>query len=101
MTTEIAYDEAARRWEARVDGELAALADVIPTDELVAFTHTEVLPAFEGKGVAGALVRQALDEVRASGRAVLAVCPYVDGWMRRHPDYEELRYQSRTKVTAD
>ena len=101
MTPETTYAQDARRYEARVDGTLGAFADVIPTEELVAFTHTEVLPAYEGQGVAGALVRAALDDVRASGRMVLAVCPYVDGWIRRHPDYDDLRYRSRTQVTAD
>lgn len=91
----------ARRYEARVDGQLAALADYIPTDELVAFTHTEVLPGFEGKGIAGSLVRWALDDVREQGLAVLAVCPFVSGWIARHPDYQDLLYRSRTADVAD
>ena len=33
------------------------------------FTHTEVDPAFEGKGVGGALARHALDEVAEEGTA--------------------------------
>lgn len=90
------------RYEARVDGELAAFADYIPTDELLAFTHTEVLPAFEGKGVGSALVREALDDVRARQRRVLAVCPFVSGWIARHREqYGELLYRSRTGVVRD
>jgi hypothetical protein len=90
------------RYEARVDGELAAFVDYIPTDELLAFTHTEVLPAFEGKGVGSALVRDALDDVRARQRSVLAVCPFVSGWMARHrEDYGDLLYRSRTGVVRD
>lgn len=90
------------RYEARVDGELAAFADYIPTDELLAFTHTEVLPAFEGKGIGSALVRDALDDVRARQRSVLAVCPFVSGWIARHrDDYGDLLYRSRTGVVRD
>lgn len=90
------------RYEARVDGELAAFADYIPTDELLAFTHTEVLPAFEGKGIGSALVRDALDDVRARQRSVLAVCPFVSGWIARHRDhYGDLLYRSRTGVVRD
>ena len=90
------------RYEARVDGELAAFADYIPTGELLAFTHTEVLPAFEGRGVGSALVRDALDDVRTRQRSVLAVCPFVSGWIARHrEEYGDLLYQSRTGVVRD
>ena len=90
------------RYEARVDGELAAFADYIPTGELLAFTHTEVLPAFEGKGVGSTLVRDALDDVRGRQRSVLAVCPFVSGWIARHrEDYGDLLYRSKTGVVRD
>lgn len=91
-----------RRYEARVDGELAAIADYIPTDELIAFTHTEVLSGFEGKGVASALIRAALDDVRAKDLKVLPVCPFVSQYLQRHPeDYTELVYRSRTRAVHD
>ena len=91
-----------RRYEARVDGQLAAIADYIPTDELVAFTHTEVMPGFEGNGVGSTLVREALDDVRARQRSVLAVCPFVSGWIARHRDgYADLLYRSRTGDVRD
>ncbi|TFV49550.1 N-acetyltransferase [Blastococcus sp. TF02A-35] len=90
-----------RRYEARVDGALAAIADYIPTDELVAFTHTEVLPEFEGKGVGSVLVRHALDDVRGQQLAVLAVCPFVSGYVQRHPEYADLLYRSRTRAVVD
>jgi predicted GNAT family acetyltransferase len=91
-----------RRYEARIDGELAAIADYIPTDELVAFTHTEVLAGFEGRGVASALVRAALDDVRAQQRSVLAVCPFVGAYVQRHADdYGDLLYRSRTGTVPD
>ena len=91
-----------QRYEARVDGELAAFAAYIPTDELIAFTHTEVRPGYEGKGVGSALVRDALDDVRGRHRTVLAVCPFVSGWIaRHHEEYGDLLYRSRTKAVRD
>jgi predicted GNAT family acetyltransferase len=71
------------------------------TDELIVFTHTEVDPATEGQGVGGQLVRGALDHVRTLGLPVLPVCPFVQGWMGRHPDYADLDYRRSGKKSAD
>ena len=60
--------------------------------------HTEVSPEYEGRGVGAALVRTALDEARAANLQVLPVCPFFAGWIARHPDYQDLLYQSRSKV---
>lgn len=81
------------RYEASLDGELAGFADYILTDGLITFTHTEIDPKFEGKGVGSALVRFALDDVRARGeRKVLPICPFVKAWIGKHPDYHGLLY---------
>ena len=89
----VTRNEEESRWEARIGGELAGFAAYQLTDELVVFTHTEVEPAFEGKGVAGALARHALDEVAdEGGRKVMPLCPFVKAWIARHPDYKPLVY---------
>ena len=79
------------RFEARVGGELAGFAAYETAEGLIAFTHTEVFDAFEGQGVGSALARGALDEVRAEGsRKVLPRCPFIRGWIDKHPDYQDL-----------
>ena len=79
------------RFEARVDGELAGFAAYDTADDLIMFTHTEVFDAFEGKGVGSSLARGALDAVRADGtRQVLPRCPFIRGWIEKHPDYRDL-----------
>jgi uncharacterized protein len=75
-----------RRYEARIDGELAGIAEYRASDRIVTFVHTEVMSAFEGKGVGSALVRGALDDVRAQGKKVRAVCPFVKGYVEKHSD---------------
>ena len=83
------------RFEARLDGELAGFAEYKLTSDLIVFTHTEVDPAFEGKGVGSALARHALDDVRERGNLkVLAICPFIKAWIGKHPDYIELLYGS-------
>lgn len=84
------------RYEAWLDGQLAGFADYQHSDGLITFTHTEIDPAFEGRGVGSALVRFALDDVRAAGeRHVLPLCPFVKGWLQRHPEYADLIYDRR------
>lgn len=79
------------RFEAHVDGMLAGFAEYLIAGKRIVFTHTEVDGAFEGQGVGGALARTALDWVRAGGELeVVPVCPFIAGWIHKHPDYAEL-----------
>jgi predicted GNAT family acetyltransferase len=54
-------------------------------DGILDLQHTEVPPAGRGKGVSDALVRAALGFAREQGARVMATCPYVQAWLRRHP----------------
>ncbi|MHC0431764.1 GNAT family N-acetyltransferase [Streptomyces sp. O3] len=99
MNAVVTDAETAQRFEARVDGVLAGFAEYLRTDALVVYPHTEVDPAYEGQGVGGALARAALDDARERGLRVLATCPFVSGWLARHPEYQDLAYQSRSRAT--
>ena len=54
------------------------------------FVHTEVLPAFEGKGVGSRLATWALDDVRARGLKLTPQCPFIAAFIKRHPAYADL-----------
>lgn len=80
-----------RRYEVFVDGEFAGVAEYRLTDDQIIIPLVEVDPGFRGKGVAAALVRYALDAVRDEGtRQVVPVCPYVQTFIRRYPEYRDL-----------
>ncbi|QGQ18166.1 GNAT family N-acetyltransferase [Cellulomonas sp. JZ18] len=77
-----------RRFEARTpEGELLGFAAYHVEGDDVVLTHTEVDPRAEGHGIGSSLVRQTLDQLSASGRGVVAVCPFVRSWVDAHPDY--------------
>jgi predicted GNAT family acetyltransferase len=79
------------RFEVDVDGRPAGFSAYELSDGVITFTHTEVDDAFEGQGVGSALVRQALDRVRADGGLrVRPLCPFVRAWIDQHPDYADL-----------
>jgi uncharacterized protein len=87
----VTRNEDESRWEARIDGALAGFAAYRVVDDDIVFTHTEVDPAFEGRGVAGALARHALDEVAEDeSLRVVPRCPYIRAWIARHPEYAAL-----------
>jgi predicted GNAT family acetyltransferase len=80
-----------RQFEAYVDGRLAGFSAYDLTDGGILILHTEVDDAYEGQGVGSALVRQMLDLIRADRELkVTVLCPFVNAWLRRHPDYQEL-----------
>lgn len=88
---EFTKNESRNRYEVRIDGKLAGFAEYIAMTGLSIFSHTEVMPDFEGQGVGSALARFALDDVRAEGtRKVQPLCPFIKGWIDRHPEYKDL-----------
>jgi predicted GNAT family acetyltransferase len=78
------------RYEAILGGELAGYCEYNLVGDAIMFTHTEVLPAFEGKGVGSSLARHVLDEAKAGGKHVIPVCQFIAGYLRKHPEYAEL-----------
>ncbi|MBC6457270.1 GNAT family N-acetyltransferase [Actinomadura sp. HBU206391] len=98
-TVRVTDAEGSDRFEARIDGELAGFAEYMRTGRLVVYPHTEVEPAYEGRGIGSALARAALDDARRRGLPVLAICPFIAGWMSRHPEYQDLAYQNRSTAT--
>ncbi|NUT52004.1 MAG: N-acetyltransferase [Saccharothrix sp.] len=76
------------RYEVRLDGELGGFVDYTLSDGVVTFTHTEV--SIEGQGLGSKLVRHALEDVRAKGLSVVPECPFVRGYLEKHPELAEV-----------
>ena len=90
-----------QRYEIWRDDRLAGFAAYQKAQRLIVFTHTEVDREFEGQGLGGILVRGALDDVRRQGVPVLPLCPFVQQWMARHPDYADLDYRRPKSKVSD
>jgi predicted GNAT family acetyltransferase len=89
MTITIEHDLRQGRFHAMVHGHLCH-CDYRLRDGVMAITHTEVAPELEGQGIAGDLVRAALGHARANGLKVRPLCSYVQAYMRRHPETQDL-----------
>ncbi len=90
MSTEIQHDGARHRFNTTVDGH-EAYVEYERQGDVMTITHTIVPSAIGGRGIAGDLVRRAMDQARADGLRVEPACSYADAWLRRHPDYADLR----------
>lgn len=78
------------RYVVRADNAVAGVAEYRRQGGRVVFTHTEVVPAYGGRGLGSRLVQAALDDLRCQGASVVPQCPFVAAWIRDHPGYTEL-----------
>lgn len=81
---------AEHRFEAHLDGRLAGFAVYSLSPGRIVFVHTEVAPEFGGQGIGGRLAAAALDDVRSRGLHVVARCPFIKGYIEKHPEYADL-----------
>ncbi|HSB22379.1 MAG TPA: GNAT family N-acetyltransferase [Burkholderiaceae bacterium] len=88
-TSEVLHDEAASRFELRVQGQVS-FAQYHLVDGVMWITHTETPPPLQGRGLAARVVRAALDHARARGLKVRPACSYVRAYLRRHPEQQDL-----------
>ncbi|MCB1413453.1 MAG: N-acetyltransferase [Xanthobacteraceae bacterium] len=89
MTDSVRDNPDEQRFELSVEGHLAA-AYYERAGDVITFVHTEVPDALAGRGVGSKLVRGALDQARGRGLKVVAQCPFVKGYIEKHPDYADL-----------
>jgi hypothetical protein len=83
------------RYEAWLGDRLAGFIRYTIDEAVVTLVHTDVDPVFEGHGIGEALVEGALGDLRERGLRVEPVCPFVDAYVRRHPEWEDLRATRR------
>ena len=76
----------ALRYVAETGGTRAGLLTYGIRGGKMTLIHTEVDPAFEGHGIAGLLVRAALDDARAADLRIVPACPFAAAYLKRHPE---------------
>lgn len=96
-TTDITVRDnpAEQRYEAVLDGEVVGEIRYRTRPGVIVLVHTEVAPAVEGRGVGSRLVSAALDDIRARGLRLVPICPFVQAYLGRHPEYGDLLARPR------
>lgn len=82
--TTVTRNDDASRYEITLDGGLAGFAEFDLRPGAIRFIHTEIDPAFQGKGLAGILAKAALTDAAASGEAIVPLCPYIAKYLETH-----------------
>ncbi len=86
----VTHNAARNRYELETEHGLA-IAEYRQQGDRLIFTHTEVPPEDEGKGIGAKLVRAALDDTRQRGFKIVPACSFVVAFVRRHPEYDDGR----------
>jgi predicted GNAT family acetyltransferase len=79
-------NDAQHRFDIFVDDERAGAAYYRRHDGEIVFTHTEVEPQYEGKGVGSKLANGALILAKEHGLRVVAQCPFIAAYLKKHPE---------------
>ena len=99
-TYTFAQDTEASRFTISHDGKVIGFVDYIDREAgpdetsesaVRTFTHTEVSPAFGGRGLAAQLVRFALETSAEADLSFRTTCSYVMDFFRKNPEFDELR----------
>ena len=77
------------RFEIEQDGEVASL-EYTMTGNVLALIHTEVPDKLRGLGLATTLAENALRFARENNLKVDVICPLVQEYIEKHPEYSDL-----------
>lgn len=91
----IAYEDA---------DEVAGFTQFVTINDERVFFHTVIEEAYGGRGLASVLISQAMAETAAEDIPIVAVCPFVNKWLKTHdfdgqwrsPEMDDLRALRRT-----
>lgn len=87
---EVEHTADARRFLISVDGRQVGLLDYQVRDDAFIALHTEIDPAYGGRGLGGELVERVLDHVRTTGLRLVPECSFVAHYVDQHPQYADL-----------
>ncbi|MGP3967292.1 GNAT family N-acetyltransferase [Streptomyces sp. 6N223] len=85
----VAHVPERQRYEITADGERAGFTAYVENAGQRIFYHTEIDERFQGRGLGGALVEEALVDTRDAGRRIVPVCPFVAKYVSIHHEVDD------------
>lgn len=99
----VVRDDEKHRYEVLVEGTVAGFTEfVADAGGRLIFPHTEIDPAFGGRGLGSLLIGRAMADVAARDETVVPVCPFVVKYLQQHevPDLA-IRWRPRDVEAAE
>ena len=90
---------AEKKFETVIDGH-TAYVDYTVEGNTIAFEHTIVPEALQGRGLAGQLASACLASAREKGQSVTPVCQVFIGYMKKRPETHDLLSEAGKKAIA-
>jgi len=87
---EVEHLPESQRFEISVDGRRVGMLDYDVREGAFVALHTEIDPAYGGRGLGGVLVEQVLDHVRTTGLRLVPACPFVADYVDKNSRYSDL-----------
>ena len=87
------------RFELDVGGTVAFVA-YRKSPGAITLVHTEVPPQLGGKGIGSKIARATLDAVRAQGRKLTVECEFIQNFMTKHSEYNDLLADGEATKTS-
>jgi uncharacterized protein len=89
MTDNFRDNEARNRFELETGGAIAFVT-YRKSPGAITLEHTEVPPEMGGKGIGSKIARATLDAVRAQRRKLTVECEFIQSFMKKNPEYNDL-----------
>ncbi|KAA9325664.1 GNAT family N-acetyltransferase [Adhaeribacter soli] len=89
MELNVKDNPARHRFEATVEGK-TAFVDYRRKPGVIKVMHTEVPKELEGRGIASSMTRQVLQQIAAERLELIPICPYMQSYLKKHPEYQSL-----------
>jgi predicted GNAT family acetyltransferase len=83
------------RYRLVVDGVEAEMTYSRAGEKLIIIDHTEVPSALRGRKVGERMVRQAVEDARRDGIAIIPLCPFAKAQIERHPEWQDVLRRDR------
>ncbi|HEY0512200.1 MAG TPA: GNAT family N-acetyltransferase [Thermoanaerobaculia bacterium] len=87
MSLEVRNDEAHKKFHATVNGQEAVI-EYAKMGDVYNLLHTFVPEELRGQGIAEQLAIGALDQIQRQGGRFIPSCPFIQTFLKHHPEYQ-------------
>lgn len=97
MNLKLVYEDN-RIYSKREDGLLLAEVTFPVRDEKrVDVNHVYVDESLRGQGIASDMMLEAYNFIKGKDLKIVAKCPYAISWFKKHPEYQDIVINVKTK----